>query len=297
MAKLEKTAPGKNLPGADTAQKQRGRYIVVTQNGRTILRSWPRPRPRSPREIEQQEEFKKLAYAQNHAPADVQVAARNIAQNSKYTWRDILALAMTGKLIEIGNYGEVINQYNLDILGTTPGMVIIRTVIGWIALAPGDEGQVLTVEDGLPAWVSPEPPPASGWTAGMVRLGTAKTCPANTPTYIDTWTETGGYDPASMWTSSQPSRLTVPSGYAWARPVVGVSVNLATTLYWTTVWRNHTEQPYGSLAVRTSGASRVVTGAWIPATPGDYFELEVNPAAAMTVQLGQQSVFGLECRT
>ena len=85
-------------------------------------------------------------------PPDQISAAKDIAEGSKYIWRDVLSLIGMGKLIELHNYGAIVSQYNLDILGDQPGMIVIRTLLEWIALAIGEENEVLTVVDGLPAW-------------------------------------------------------------------------------------------------------------------------------------------------
>jgi hypothetical protein len=94
--------------------------------------------------------------------AEDQVAARDMAENSKHTWRDIIQRAMVGRLVELENYGEVVSQYNLDILGDQPGMIVMRTETGWVALAIGANGQILNVTDGLPAWVDQYPPGTVG---------------------------------------------------------------------------------------------------------------------------------------
>lgn len=47
-------------------------------------------------------------------------------------------------------------QRLLDVLGDTPGSILIRGPDKWIALPPGDLGDVLVVGDGgLPEWVDP----------------------------------------------------------------------------------------------------------------------------------------------
>lgn len=48
-----------------------------------------------------------------------------------------------------------INQA-LDILGATPGSILIRTTTGWEALPPGTLGQILVINaDGIPEWMDP----------------------------------------------------------------------------------------------------------------------------------------------
>jgi hypothetical protein len=58
---------------------------------------------------------------------------------------------MTGQIGDFPNYGEIVSQYTLDVLGKEPGMIIIRAD-EWIALVGGLNAQVLTMVGGLPAW-------------------------------------------------------------------------------------------------------------------------------------------------
>jgi hypothetical protein len=58
---------------------------------------------------------------------------------------------MTGQISDFPNYGEIVSQYTLDVLGKEPGMIVIRAD-EWIALVGGLNAQVLTMVSGLPAW-------------------------------------------------------------------------------------------------------------------------------------------------
>lgn len=47
-------------------------------------------------------------------------------------------------------------QRLLDAIGQEPGSILIRGADRWIALPPGEVGDVLTINDGgMPAWVAP----------------------------------------------------------------------------------------------------------------------------------------------
>lgn len=45
----------------------------------------------------------------------------------------------------------------LDAIGSEPGSILVRGTDAWIALPPGDPGDVLIIgEGGLPKWEKPE---------------------------------------------------------------------------------------------------------------------------------------------
>lgn len=48
-------------------------------------------------------------------------------------------------------------QSILDILGNTPGCILVRGPDRWIALQPGNPGDVLAINaGGIPVWVDPD---------------------------------------------------------------------------------------------------------------------------------------------
>lgn len=47
-------------------------------------------------------------------------------------------------------------QRILDVIGNTPGSILVRGPDMWIALPPGNVGDVLVIDvGGIPAWVDP----------------------------------------------------------------------------------------------------------------------------------------------
>lgn len=47
-------------------------------------------------------------------------------------------------------------SHALDILGTTPGCILVRGAFTWYALEPGTENQILVIgADDMPHWVDP----------------------------------------------------------------------------------------------------------------------------------------------
>lgn len=151
--KFKKEAPGTTLPPWTRQPRSKGLYFGRWLNGQLIVQSWPKKSNRepTPAEAENQTLFKRLVTALKDVMPIEQLGAREVAYGSKYIWRDVLARAMCGELIELGNYAEMVSQYNLDILGTEPGMIVIRAET-WIALRKGEDGQVLLMVDGLPSW-------------------------------------------------------------------------------------------------------------------------------------------------
>jgi hypothetical protein len=163
MAKIR--APvGTTLPMSQATVRIRGRFITYIHKGNVVAASWPRKRPGkpTPAQQEQRDEFARLAQATKDVDPIEQASAREMAEGSKYTWRDIMSLAMTGQLLDIPNYGEIVAQYTLDILGKEPGMIPMRNDLAWVALPIGAEDDVLQVVGGLPAWVTPPVAPTTG---------------------------------------------------------------------------------------------------------------------------------------
>ena len=151
MAKIRAPA-GTTLPLSQLTTRIRGKFIIYLHKGKPVAAKWPRKRPEtpSPAALEQRAEFARMAAASKDVDPVEAASARLVAEGSKFTWRDILSLAMVGKLGDFPNYGEIVSQYTLDILGKDPGMIIIRTEDAWIALPIGTDEDVLQVVDGLP---------------------------------------------------------------------------------------------------------------------------------------------------
>lgn len=153
---VDKRSSGWTLPLSQATTRIRGKFIIYQHRTQVVAAKWPRkrPEPPTPAQQEQRDEFKALVQATKNILPIEQVAAREVADGSYYTWRDVISLAMVGKLTELENYGRMVSQYNLDILGTEPGMIVIRRD-EWVALAVQEDGKVLTLVDGLPDWAEP----------------------------------------------------------------------------------------------------------------------------------------------
>jgi len=106
------------------------------------------------------DELKRLVAAGlDMMPVD-QAEARLIADNSKYIYRDVLARAVIGRLIETTDNFAMSLPFILDAICSTVGAMLYRTEDGWVCLNPGDDDQVVTMVSGLPAWADQVIPPA-----------------------------------------------------------------------------------------------------------------------------------------
>jgi hypothetical protein len=204
MAKFQKEAPGRENPPWTRPPRIRGSHLAYMWKGQLVVRSWPKKTNREPTPAEKlnQDRFAKLQQMLKDVMAIEQVSARLVAYGSRYIWRDVLSRAMVGELAEWSNYAEVVSQYNLDILGTEPGMIVIREA-EWVALVKGDDGDVLTIVAGLPRW--------QPGTAGITELTGAVTAGpgsgAQAATLSTTGVASGSYTLASF-TVGTDGRLT-----------------------------------------------------------------------------------------
>src|SRR5215211_7744335 len=115
MAKI-RAPTGPRLPLSQATVRVRGKLIQYYHHGQLVAASWPRKRSEPPTaaQKEQREEFARMVRATKDVEPTQQASARLLAEESKYTWRDVMSLAMMGKIAEFTNYGEMVSQYNLD---------------------------------------------------------------------------------------------------------------------------------------------------------------------------------------
>lgn len=243
------------MPMSQATTRIKGKLIIYQHRTQVVAAKWPRkrPEPPTPAQQEQRDEFKALVQATKNILPIEQVSAREVAEGSYYTWRDVISLAMLAKLTELENYGKMVSQYNLDILGNEPGMIVFRSD-EWKALAIDDDGKVLGILDGLPAWVSPEdgppgPPGPTGATGPTGPAGATGATGATGPTgATGAAGATGATGPTGATGATGP---TGPTGATGATGATGVSF---LGLPWNA---NHLYCGQGTLTTATTVANRL----------------------------------------
>lgn len=136
-----------------------------------IITKWPRKRGPAKTQaaaINQNSFAQVVKWAKNPMASEVTEAQRGTFQTG-YLIRDAIesqcyglvsfGYDKAGNLIISQRLGNMQIQTLLDAISTTPGALIVRTAVEWVALDPGDTGDVLTSAGPLqpPAWL-----PASG---------------------------------------------------------------------------------------------------------------------------------------
>lgn len=248
MAKI-RSPTGPRLPETQRTIRVKKRVIIYESRGIRIAQKWNsgHHRPPTGSELTLRAEFARMAKATKDIEATQQISARLMAEESKYTWRDFVSLAMTGQLADFQNYGEIVSQYTLDILGKDPGMIIIRTEIEWIALPRGANDNVLQLKDGLPSWQTPPigpegpegppgpagptgadgPPGPTGPTGPTGATGaTGATGPAGPTGATGATGATGPTGPAgSTGATGEPSTPGFAAGRLYTAPFSGTATN------------------------------------------------------------------------
>lgn len=168
---MVKVRPPFNKEQAPRSSK--GAYAVhVTKRG-IVVKKWPRKRGPSTTGYDmwrQQELAWAGSWATNPEPISL-VSAIALAKNTDYVPRDILLLAMFGLLFEFSRipefhlvparYDNPNPQYILDMISDVPGAILRRDPIGWVALLPGVDGEVLSMIEGFPNWIPQQAPEAA----------------------------------------------------------------------------------------------------------------------------------------
>jgi hypothetical protein len=161
MAKRKTGQEDQHFPDWFARRSFRGRVYKQEWRGITVYRAWPKKRGKATKEadIEAQELFKQLAYAQMNAwPVD-RAAAEAIAEGSQYTWRDVLGRAMVGRLMELipvsDEVRDVANiQELLDQIGADTGNMLARAPSQWVVIVNFENKPVLVWDEinQMPVW-------------------------------------------------------------------------------------------------------------------------------------------------
>lgn len=149
-----KKSGGKVLPWSQTTKAFHKLVSVHYTPWGEHAQAWPRPRGKNgtPAQLEAREMFRKLAAAIREIPDIDKLGARVLAEDTSYTWRDILSRMLFGRLIEIEGWTNVTTSTVLDAITDVEGSIFYRGPDGWIGLEPGVDGKTLHLIAGLPAW-------------------------------------------------------------------------------------------------------------------------------------------------
>jgi hypothetical protein len=151
---------------------------------RWIARSWPKGNGGDTNKRRwSREAFSNAVQTLKLCGADDQQFAEETAKATPYFKRDILMKMVMGTLIPEMKFANktyvsarIANmniQQGLDTISQTTGAMVVRTPDGWVALVPGDDGDILTFDSlsGLPQWQ----PNTGGGGGGGYPAGTPPT--------------------------------------------------------------------------------------------------------------------------
>jgi hypothetical protein len=158
MAKIPK-ASGPQQPGQSLSRRHYGSLVVRQTEHGQVLAIWPRKRgPKAtPAQAEARANFTRMTKAVQDMMACDQVVAREIADGSPWTWRDVLSRAVNGRLVVFDNTIGAVVSGQLDFICNTPGAMLFRGASEWVCLDPGLDGQVIAYDilTHAPHWVDP----------------------------------------------------------------------------------------------------------------------------------------------
>jgi hypothetical protein len=117
-----------------------------TWRGVPVTRGWPvkRGKPKSETTADQNSNWKRLMQSIKEIDADSRIAAQLLAEQTAYTYRDILIMCATGTYIEVLGLPEMDLQTQLDMITDQVGALLVRGPLRWIAIVPQPPGWVLT---------------------------------------------------------------------------------------------------------------------------------------------------------
>lgn len=176
--------PRHNRSGRQPPTSSRGAVVVSDWRGAIRVSKWPRKRgkPTHPAVLWWNEWFRQANILAKYAPAEFQSTARRATSQSALMPRDVMIMAMRGRLFtfEIEGLGTVYSVAGrqdvstaLDLIGKQPGSLLYRSPEMWVPVPIGSAGQVLTVGANL----APEWQPPSGGGGGVYSPPTTETLP------------------------------------------------------------------------------------------------------------------------
>lgn len=164
--------------------RSRGRFVVNVGKNGVHAQAWPKKRGAASEgyNLYKQLEFALVAsWAANPEPIALQTAME-LSKDSDNVPRDLLMMVSYGTFYEIvlpdgtrpTSYRMVAPnaQLILDQVTDEPGSLLWRAPIGWVQIAPGNNGDVLTINQTIP-----------NWAPNGIAPGTVFSTPANQPNF------------------------------------------------------------------------------------------------------------------
>lgn len=291
---MSKINLGRNITG-QTPRTRGGFYIVPGKRG-PIAIGWPKPRgkAKTPYDYYKQEEFGLAGRMASSALADEVLTAMEMCKGTQQVPRDILTMCIFGTYYQLINEDGFIwptfrsmapnPQYMLDLVSNTVGDMLYRAEIGWVGLARGAQGNVLTMDNGFPIWKPAPVVPAAETKVTTLKRTTDMTATSAT-VHVCTW-QAAEIDECGIWDPLNPTRIVFPSGATRFR----ISVNalwtgiLASEYYalqtrsstGSTAWFGAMQaQMYGNTAIAQPKAISAI-GPWFTPKAFPYFEAQIQ---------------------
>ena len=299
--------------GGKRPPSHRGAYYVKKHGDGFILAAWPKKkdRPLSQRQTKSVQLFREAAEATKRMDPAEQMAARIASQATQLLPRDLLFMALYGRLgyIILDN-GERFYPVAaladltelLDMLGWDEGTLVYRGKDFWAGLPAPILPSVLTFnpETGQPEW-------STGAAGGAIKSTLVRRLDTTSP--INTWPamvpyQEAIYDDFDAWSPDDPELLTVPEGVTRIRLSAMVSLanaNTARSYYISfrevdlnTDYPAYTAQ---NLRLGTTGFTSnhfLIQSPWIPVEAGQRFYTLVNFSPATSSAFIAENWFQME---
>lgn len=266
-----------------------GQFMVDAPRGGVRVRRWPKKRgkPKSEAQAKQVEWFRQASWWMKYLPAEFIQQAELLSHGTPLLTRDILMMAMAGRLYSFNLPGgkrwhpmAFITDVSksLDALGIAPGSVLTRGQDLWQALqAPQSQLSALFgTGDGNIEWRG------IATLSGPYKTLVRRTSNLSINAYAAIEWQIAEYDEAGLWSAAHPERITIPTdgivkatfSYFFTSPSAGAPGYDISNISGGTVLGG--SNPSGKSA-------DLATTAWIPVSAGDYFSVNMFTGSASTL--------------
>jgi hypothetical protein len=292
----------------------RGAFLTLARGDKIHVQAWPKGRGKGGSPGKRYTEMKFAAQGRMAANMEGMqtLTAYEMTRDTQQVPRDFLMWCIQGRAYEIVNPdGTVWNvradmttnpQYVLDDITDTVGSILIRTDVGWIGLDPGNAFDVLTCENGIPAWI---PYPTNDPSREVFKTTLCRTTNQATTTgltFTASW-QSAPIDENECWNAATPTRLVIPAD--------AVNIRISTTARITNLtqnavntWRIMDQTGANILGlprettfqtnINSSPASVSMIGPWIPRPATDWVTLQLDRDVSATASFLALSTITLE---